>query len=225
MGNKYLKEIKRALLNKVTRIDQNDIAKIKAIRIKYYDDPIEGGHTGISRTLFKIRKYYYWPKMNKDITNYVKNCTNCQLAKITKHIKAPMVITSTPSVAFDTFLIDTIEPLPRTENGNEYAVTIICDLTKYLVTIPVTDKSAKTFAKAIFESFVLKYGPMKMFITDQGTEYNNSLRQDLCKFMKICNIQSTSHHHQTLGSVERSHRTFNEYIRLYISIDKNDWDI
>jgi len=33
--------------------------------------------------------------------------------------------------------------LPGLEHENEYAVTLICDLTKYLVTIPTPDKSAK----------------------------------------------------------------------------------
>jgi len=47
----------------------------------------------------------------------------------------------------------------------------------------------------------------------------------VCKCLKIKNIISTAHHHQTVGTVERSHRTFNEYIRSYISIDKNDWDV
>ena len=40
--------------------------------------------------------------------------------------------------------------------------------------------------------------------------------------MKIQNITSTAH--QTLRTVERSHRTFNEYVRSYISVEKNDWD-
>lgn len=66
---------------------------------------------------------------------------------------------------------------------------------------------------------------MKTFITDMGTEYKNSIIADLCKYLRIDNITSTAHHHQTLGTVERSHRTFNEYIRSYISVDKTDWDI
>jgi len=43
-----------------------------------------------------------------------------------------------------------------------------------------------------------------------GTEYKSSIINDLCKYIK---------------TVERSHKTFNEYIRSYISIDKNDWDV
>ena len=136
-----------------------------------------------------------------------------------------MTLTKTPVNAFDTVLIDTIGPLPQTESGNEYAVTLICDLTKYLVTIPIPDKSARTVAKAIFESHILTYGPMKMIITDMGTEYKNALVNDLCKYLKIDNITSTAYHHQTLGTIERSHRTFNEYVRSYISVDKDDWDV
>ena len=72
---------------------------------------------------------------------------------------------------------------------------------------------------------ILTYGPMKMIITDMGTEYKNALVNDLCKYLKIDNITSTAYHHQTLGTIERSHRTFNEYVRSYISVDKDDWDV
>jgi len=90
--------------------------------------------------------------------------------------------------------VDTIGPLPRSETGNEYAVTLICDLTKCLATIPIPDKSAKTVAKAILENLILKYDPMKTFITDIGTEYKNSIIEDLCKNIKIENITSTIRH-------------------------------
>jgi len=58
-----------------------------------------------------------------------------------------------------------------------------------------------------------------------GTEYKNSIIEDLCKYLHIKNITSTAHHHQTVGTVERSHRTLNEFIRSYISVDKTDWDV
>lgn len=162
--------------------------------------------------------------MKQDITKYIKACKQCQLAKTTQHTKTPMTITPTPPSAFDIVLVDTIGPFPKSENGNEYAVTLMCDLTKYLVTVPIPNKSSRTVAKAIFESHILTYCP-KTFITDMGIEYKNSIINDLCKYLKIENITSTAHHHQTLGTIERSHRTFNEYIRSYISIDKNDWDV
>jgi len=65
--------------------------------------------------------------------------------------------------------VDTIGPLPKSESGNEYAVTPIRDLNKYLVAIPVPNKNANSRQS----NFILKYSPMKTFITDIVTEYTN----------------------------------------------------
>jgi len=58
-----------------------------------------------------------------------------------------------------------------------------------------------------------------------GTEYQNSIIEDFCKNLKIENTTSFAHHHQTVETVERSHRTINEFIWSYISINKSDWDV
>lgn len=65
---------------------------------------------------------------------------------------------------------------------------------------------------------------MKSVITDQGTEYLNETIQELFKLLDMKHSTSSSYHHQTLGICERSHRTFNEYIRSYINSQKDDWD-
>lgn len=67
--------------------------------------------------------------------------------------------------------IDTIGPLAKSNNGNVYAVTIVCELSKYVVSIPIPDKKSKTIAKAIFEHFILIYGPMRRALSDRGSEY------------------------------------------------------
>nr|AAL90422.1 RH61266p [Drosophila melanogaster] len=223
MGNIELKSLRVALLQPVTIIKTEK--EIQSILSTYHDDPIQGGHTGITRTLAKIKRHYYWKNMTRHIKEYIRRCHKCQMSKTTTHTKTPLTYTETPTNAFDIVIVDTVGPLPKSEYGNEYIVTLICDLTKYLVTIPVANKSANTVAKAIFENFILKYGPMKTFISDMGTEYKNNVIQDMCKYMKIENLTSTAYHHQTLGTIERSHRTFNEYIRSYISADKTDWDV
>lgn len=42
--------------------------------------------------------------------------------------------------------------------------------------------------------------------------------------MKIDKTKSTAYHHQTLGTVERNHRVFNEYIRAYLDSELDLWD-
>jgi len=75
--------------------------------------------------------------MSKDIKEYIRKYPICQKSKTTKHTKTPLTMTETPQRAFDRVVVGTTGSLPRSETGNEYAVTLICDLTKYLVTIAI----------------------------------------------------------------------------------------
>ena len=89
-------------------------------------------------------------------------------------------------------------------------VTLICDLTKFLVIVPVKDKEAKTIARAMFDGFVLPYGGMREIRTDLGTEYNNQTVTELFELLKIKHMKSSSYHHESLGTIERNHNTLNE---------------
>lgn len=219
---KHLKYTKILLIPTPEEINDE---KMKAnILNKFHYDPIFGGHTGQKKLYAKIRERYYWKNITKDIAKLVRNCEICQKSKVLSKTKQPMVLTTTPQKAFDLVLIDTIGKLPKTINGNEYAVTIICELTKYLIIIPTKTKTAKDIAKAIFEKFILTFGPMKELRTDMGTEYNNELIEEICNLLKIDHKISTAYHHESLGTIERSHRTLNQFIRSYIDKNIENWD-
>lgn len=222
IANKILRKLEIYLGPRLKIISDDD--QKHDLLVKYHDDPLIGGHPGVSRMTAKLRSKYYWTGISKDIRNYVKKCELCQKNKSMPKTREPMIMTNTPTSAFDVLIIDTIGPFIKSNSGNEYALTMICDLTKYLVVVPIPDKSSKTVAKAIFEHFILVYGPVGKILSDMGTEYKNQTMEELCKLLKIDNKTSTAYHHQTLGTVERSHRTFNEYVRSYISLDRTDWD-
>ena len=221
-GNIVLKKV-TIVLTAATIYVHDPEEKIKILN-KFHNDPILGGHAGISRLLSKIRRYYTWRNMSKDVREYVKNCESCKRNKVDKKFIEQLVLTPTPTEAFDTVQIDTVGPLPKTNNGNEYLVTIICDLTKFLIAVPIPNKLAKTVAKALVENCILIFGPIKKIISDMGSEYKNEVFAEMCVLLNIVHKTSTPYHHQTVGTVERSHRTLNEYLRTYLSSDKSDWD-
>ena len=199
IANKILQKLTLILLPKIQIINNKNKTEIEQILVKHHDDPIFGGHPGINRLVKKIRLSNYWKNMTKDIKNYVNNCKLCKLNKTLRKNKESLEITNTPQKAFETIVVDTIGPLPKSDDGNEYAITIV----NYCILI---------------------YGLVKTILTDQGTEYKNDILKAVCKLLNINHLTSTAYHHETLGTVERSHRTFNEYVRNYISIDKTDWD-
>jgi len=191
---------------------------------KYHEDPVFGGHCGQKRLLKKLKASFLWKNMAHDVANYIRKCQKCQLNKIKSRYCEPMVLTPTPQQAFDIVCIDTIGPFPKSNNGNTYAVTIQCELSKYVIIVPIPNKEAVTVAKAIFERFILIYGPVKEIRTDMGTEYKNQVFSKLSQLLNMKHKISTAYHSQSIGGCERNHRVLNEYMRMYINDSNSDWD-
>ena len=162
--------------------------------------------------------------MYDDVVKFVSNCHKCKINKPKIKITEEMVVTPTPQKPFDVVIVDTMGPLNVTENGNKYILCLVCDLSKYLVAIPIKNKEAKTVAKAIFEGFILIYGVMSEIRTDLGTEFNNSLVSELLETLGITHMKSSSYRHQTVGTAEKNHRTLNEYLRTYLDDRTDDWE-
>ena len=220
--NKMLKKL-TIIMYQEPRAIENDKEKSELLK-RYHYDPLYGGHIGQKRLYAKLRENYYWKNMSRDIAKYVKNCKQCLVNKAKVKNCEPLVITETPQKSFDTVVVDTAGPFKKSEKGNLYALTIICDLTKFLITIPIPNKQAETVAKAILDSCILIFGPMRKILSDRGTEYINQVTKELFKLMNIEQVSSTAYHHETLGSIERTHRVFNEYLRSYINEYQTNWD-
>lgn len=188
----------------------------------YHENNIFGGHCGTKRLQKQLHSKFYWKGMSKQIAQYVKKCNECQLNKPKAKIIEPLKITETPQKPFDIIVIDLVGPLPTTENNNKYIVTAICELSKYLICIPIPNKEAKTVAKAIVENILLTFGLFKTIKTDLGSEFKNSVIKELCEILQIDHHFSTAYHHETLGSIERNHRSLNEYLRSYLNND--NWE-
>lgn len=200
------------------KLEQENIIKLN------HDHPIFGGHVGRKRLHAKIRQNYIWPNLVRDVATHVKKCHQCQTNKVKTHTKIPMCITDTPESTFDKLSIDTIGPMPRSSNNNSYAVTIICNLSKFLIIVPIENKEAKSVAEAIVNNVFLPYGLCQTILTDMGSEYVNKLFSEISKILQIEHLKSTPYHPQTVGGIERSHRTLNEYLRSHLNADSSDWD-
>lgn len=221
-ANGILKTLQIKLIQTPIMVDNEEMRQ-NLIK-KFHDDLIYGGHCGKKKLYAKLKDLYFWKKMSRDISIYINNCHICKLTKPNRRTREELELTETPRKPFDLVQIDTIGPMTKSNNGNQYAITIIDELSKWLVILPIANKSAKETAKAIFENFILVYGPMKEIKTDMGREYRNQLLSELCELLKVNKLMSTAHHHETVGAIERSHRSLNEYLRAFLNGKMDEWD-
>lgn len=182
-----------------------------------------GGHAGVSRMYNNIRRYYYWPGIHVQVKNFVKKCGDCQRYKHSRPQTEPLEITTTATSAFEKIFLDLVGPLEEDQEGNRYILTLQCDLSKYIEAYPIVNKEAVTVARALVENFVLRYGIPSEIVTDQGKEFMAKVFKETCRVLEIKKICSTAYHHETLGSLENSHKHLGAYLRIQISKNENSW--
>lgn len=98
--------------------------------------------------------------MKKDVKEFVKQWQFYQ------DNKQPTEITSTSTEAFEKVALDIVGPLPITENGNKYILTLQDDLTKYSQAYALPQHDADTIANFIV-LFVISFvnlAVLKLFL-------------------------------------------------------------
>lgn len=208
-------------INKICELtDINDINLILDANHK----TLLGGHSGIERMLNKIKRFYSWPNMKKDVQNYVQNCEICEKTKIHKHTKTPIQIAESASKPFERVYIDLIGPItPASENGHKYIFTCECELTKFSIAVPIIDATAMSTSQAFLHEVLLKYLIPEYVIMDNGTNFTSELFTNLNKLLNIGKRHITAFNPKA-NTVERLHKTLNSYLRAFTKDDPNNWD-
>jgi hypothetical protein len=205
----------------VTRVEDEKTRKI--ILNDYHMLPT-GGHAGCTRMYKNIRKTYFWPKLSTDVENFVKKCDSCQRYKYSINKKEPMIVTTTNTVALNKIFLDLIGPFPPNDMDDfVYALTMQCELTKYLIIAPIINKEAATVARAFVEQFILVYGIPECIASDCGTEFLAEIFKQTAKILHVKQIQSTSYHHESIGSLENTHKHAAAFLRAQIAKYGGSW--
>ena len=71
---------------------------------------------------------------------------------------------------------------------NNYILTCIDTLSRWVEAIPIPDRSADTVAKAIFEQVFCRHAFPRELVCDQGSEFINDFMEELCHLTEIKQI-------------------------------------
>jgi hypothetical protein len=129
-------------------------------------------HEGISHTKERLLQNYFWPNMEAKISQHVAACLRCQARRTTDKPKPPL-LTSMPQCTSlnQRVACDLMGPLRTSSQGKHYVLCLTDAFTKYAEITAVTDKSAPTVARAIFEKWICRFYRKIIYFID--TTRNN----------------------------------------------------
>ena len=180
------------------------------------------GHFGHKRTLNMISKFYYWPKMNRDVFHHVKYCTHCQKNK--RVIIAPRKFMKLPVTSrFRTIHIDLVGPLKQSATKKKYILTIMDRFSRWPEGIPLANIKAETVARRFYTEWICRYGVPDYIISDQGSQFESAVFQEMLKTLDIKRRRTTAYHPQANGMIERVHGVIKNTLRCFT--DRfSDWE-
>ena len=153
-------------------IRQHPTKEQRAHLIKKAHSSALGDHKGVTKTYSRISQNFFWENMKVDIQKYIQGCLQCQLKKLIRvKTKNPMVITETPTTAFEKISMDIVYPQPETKSGNLYILTIQDNFTKYSLAIPLPNHKASTIADTFVKKFICIFEWPKGVLTEQGRDF------------------------------------------------------
>lgn len=169
-------------------------------------------HMGVERTHDLVRANCYWPGLRTDVQKFVASCPRCQLCKpVTNRNKAPLqpIVTTQP---MEVWAVDIMGPLPSTPSGARYIMVATDLFSKYVEAVPLVNQTAASVAQAIVQHVILRHGPPKTLLTDQGTNFESFLMMEVCKLLGMNKVRTSPFHPRTDGQTERANRTIKEWL-------------
>lgn len=177
-------------------------------------------HPGIRTTRRMTADRYFWVGMNKDVNRIARACIRCQRAKVHRHTLSELG--HFPDCdRFEHIHIDIVGPLPTSQEGHRYLITMLDRATSWPEAIPVSDISANSVARVVYENWIVRFGCPLRLTSDQGRQFESEIFKHLMRFLGVEKIRTTAYHPQGNGAVERMHRSLK--VALRAKLDNENW--
>lgn len=180
------------------------------------------GHFKTDATLKRIVEQYYWPGMDDDVDEYIKSCLPCTRHSPTRQLEHPMKSLNITGV-LDRVGIDCVFGLPITKEGFKGIVVFTDYLSKYPFVKPIKTKSAEEIAMYLME-FISLFGPPKVLLSDQGTEFTNKILNEFYRLYGIEHKVTSAYNPRTNGQTERFNQTFVQCIKKHAEDQPERWN-
>ena len=182
------------------------------------------GHLGEHKTLAKVRQRFFWHGQKNDVMNFCKKCTECQQRKPPAHKNKANLGSYIMGAPMERISLDIMGPFPRSTSGKKYVLVLGDHFTKWMETYPIPNMEETTVAQKFVYEFVSRFGVPLQIHTDQGTQFQSQLLEQICSLLGIHKTRTTPFHPQSDGFVEQFNRTLESMLTLYVDEDQRDWD-
>ena len=160
---------------------------------------IHDSHVGVQGCLRRAREVVYWPRMNKEIEEYIMKCSTCREHE-SQQAKEPLISHEVPDLPWSKIATDLFEV-----DGKDYLVTTDY-YSNYFEVDRLSDKKSKEVITKI-KQHLARHGLPNVLISDNGPPFNSAEFARFAEQYEFEHLTSSPGYPQSNGKAENSVKT------------------
>ena len=164
-------------------------------------DMLHEGHPGIARMKTLARGYVWWPGLDQDITDLVKQCSSCQQVQQAPAV-APLHPWLWPDKPWDRVHVDFAGPFM----GSMFLI-IVDAHSKWPEVVPM-NSTTSTQTITVLRQVFSAYGIPRQLVSDNGPQFTSVEFATFCQVNGIKHIRTSPYHPASNGLAERFVQSF-----------------
>ena len=131
-------------------------------------------HPSIRATRKLVSTKFVWKGLQKQVSNWSKQCLACQTSKVQTHVKAPLQRFETPLRRFDIH-VDLVGALPPS-NGYTHLFMVTDRFSRWPEAAPLSSTTATDCAQALLTHWISRFRIPLHISSDQGPQWMSVAR-------------------------------------------------
>lgn len=189
----------------------------RALRLRVLQIAHEG-HLGSSMMKSTLRLSVWWPKMDREVENFVRNCRGCILVSA-PDVPEPMTRKQLPDGPWKEIAIDFLGPLPE----GQWLFVVVDYYSRFVEVVEMWDITASDTIRELSTMFG-RFGVPITMRADNGPQLGSECKElkAFCKEFDIELVNTIPYWPQANGEVERQNRSILKRLRISQELGK-DW--
>ena len=186
----------RKVLDELTRSDDGLLLKGEKIILpaslvkRALQKAHQGGHPGMSCMKRRLRSHFWFPKMDKQVEEYVSQCKDCTIFT-NKTTQNPLQPHTTKQHAWENLSIDLFGPMP----DQRHVLVVTDNMSRFPAAKIVPNTSATPVLKAL-EKIYSNYGQPITHRTDNGPPFDSEAFKQFSAQHGVTHIRTYPYHPQ-----------------------------
>ena len=181
------------------------------------------GHLGVSKTLEKVRRRFYWHGMREDVENHIRKSGPCAEVNDPSKLPRAPLINIKSGHPLQRVAIDIVGLTTKSSLGHEWLLVVSDRFAKFAQAFPLRNTSAVTLAKKVMDEYICRFGCFESLHSDQGANVDGAVFKGLCDLIDAAKTRTTPYHPQGDGQVERLKKSLVKILCKLISDHRRDW--